>query len=76
MKNESDDRIVYSINVADIQEVASQVLERRLSKEEIALVEESVGDYIDWFQAIENSICEHITLPIARTRFSNRSKGA
>jgi len=76
MKNESNDRIIYSINVADIQEVANQVLERRLSKEEIALVEESVGDYIDWFQAIENSICEHVTLPLSGRRFPNRSKGA
>jgi len=61
MKNEGDDRIIYSINVADIQEVAHQFLERRLSKEEIALVEDSVGGYIDWFQAIENSIREHTT---------------
>ena len=62
MKNENYDRIIYSINVADIQNVANQVLERRLYKKEIALVEESVGDYIDWFQAIENSIHEHIKL--------------
>ena len=60
MGKSSDDRIIYSINVADIQEVANQVLERRLTKGEIVLVEESVGDYIDWFQAIENSIREHI----------------
>jgi hypothetical protein len=62
MKNDSNERIIYSMNVGDIQEVASQVLERRLSKKEIILVERSVGDYIDWFQAIENSIREHITL--------------
>jgi len=60
MEKDSNDRIIYSINVADIQEVANQVLERRLTKGEIVLVEESVGDYIDWFQAIENSIREHI----------------
>lgn len=60
MEKNGNDRIIYSINVADIQEVANQVLERRLTKGEIVLVEESVGDYIDWFQAIENSIREHI----------------
>ena len=60
MKNDSDDKIIYSINVGDIQEVANQVLGRRLTKDEIVSVEESVGDYIDWFQAIENSIREHI----------------
>jgi len=65
MKN---DRIIYSINVGDIQEVANQVLERRLTKEEIVLVERSVGDYIDWSQAIENSIREHVTLPLCEIR--------
>ncbi|MFC1677207.1 hypothetical protein ACFL3G_09120 [Planctomycetota bacterium] len=71
MRNEDDERIIYSINVVDIQEVANQVLKRRLSKEEVALVEESVGGYIDWFQAIENSIWEHITLPQSKIKSSN-----
>lgn len=62
MKNDINDRIIYSINVADIQEVASEVLERSLTKEEIVLVERSLGDYLDWFQAIENSIRKHVTL--------------
>jgi len=61
MKNDKNDRIVYSISVNDIQEVAKQVLERDLTKKEVILVEESVGDYIDWFQAIENALCKHVT---------------
>ena len=59
MKKDKNDRIIYSLNVIDIQDVAKQVLKRRLTKKEIALVEESVGNYIDWFQAIENSIHKH-----------------
>ncbi|MEW6614930.1 MAG: hypothetical protein AB1401_05640 [Thermodesulfobacteriota bacterium] len=61
MKNHGNDRIVYSINVGDIQEVAQQILERNLTKEEILLVENSIGNHLDWFQAIEDSIFEHIT---------------
>ena len=61
MENDSNDKIVYSISVGDIQEVAKQVLERDLTKKEIVLVEESVGDYIDWFQAIENALRKHVT---------------
>ena len=61
MKNDSNDRIVYSINVSDIQEVANQVLERDLTKKEISLIEDSIADHIDWFQAIEDAICKHIT---------------
>ena len=59
MEKDKNDRIIYSLNVIDTQDVAKQVLKRRLTKKEIALVEESVGDYIDWFQAIENAIREH-----------------
>jgi len=61
MKTDGKDRIVYSINVSDIQEVANQVLERDLTKKEISLIEDSIADHIDWFQAIEDSICKHIT---------------
>ena len=60
MKTQAGEEIVYGINVDDIQEVSMQVLERPLTDEEIALVKESVGDYIDWFQAIENAIQKHI----------------
>jgi hypothetical protein len=60
MKKDNNERIVYSINVSDIQEVANEVLERELTKEEISLIEDSIADHIDWFQAIENAIDEHI----------------
>lgn len=61
MKNYRNNKIVYSINITDIQEVAQQVLDRKLNKEEIIKIKESIGDYLDWFQAIENSIHKHIT---------------
>jgi len=54
------ERIVYSLNVEDIQEVAKEVLGRKLTKREISLVEESLGDYIKWFDAVEFAIYEHI----------------
>ncbi len=43
MKNDGNDRIVYSINVDDIQEVAQQVLERALTKKEVVMVGKSIG---------------------------------
>jgi predicted transcriptional regulator len=61
MGNYRNKKIVYSINVTDIQEVAQEVLDRKLNKEEIIKIKESIGDYLDWFQAIENSIHKHIT---------------
>jgi len=56
MENDSDDRIIYSLNVADIQTVAQQELGRKLSREEVRIVEDEVGDYINWYDII------HITM--------------
>ena len=61
MRNRTDEEIVYSINVADIQNVAHQVLKRRLTGKELLLVKESVGDYVDWFQSVENAIRNHVS---------------
>ncbi len=47
---------VYELSVDDLQTVAREVLDRELTGEEIARVANSLGDYIDWFQAIENAI--------------------
>lgn len=60
MEIDGNEEIVYSINVDDIQEIANQVLERDLTKKEIGLIRESVGDYINWFGAIELAISKHI----------------
>ncbi len=61
MENGRKSEIIYSINVGDIQQVANQILDRKLTEKELVLVEESIGDYIDWFQAIENSIYRYVT---------------
>lgn len=50
------ERTVYEISIDDLQRVANEVLARELSDEEITAVRKSVGDYINWFQAVENAI--------------------
>jgi hypothetical protein len=54
--NTEVERTVYEISIDDLQRVAKEVLARELSDEEITTVGKSVGDYIDWFQAVENAI--------------------
>lgn len=49
-------KVIYALNVADVQTVSSRVLNRELTDKEIALVEDSLGDFIDWFQAIQHAI--------------------
>jgi hypothetical protein len=51
-------RIVYSINVDDLQNVADQELDRELTDKEIEFVENRLGDYIDRYEAIASAINE------------------
>ncbi len=52
------EKIIYSINIEDVQNVAEQELERKLTAKELRLVEGKVGDYINWYEAILNAIDE------------------
>jgi len=49
-------RVVYSINVEDIQKSAEELIGRDLKSDEIRLVENTLGDYINWFDAISRAI--------------------
>jgi hypothetical protein len=50
------ERIIYSLNVEDMQRVAQNKLSRDLRADEIKQVEVRVGDYILWYEAIESAI--------------------
>ena len=39
------DNIVYSISIEDVQNVAEQELDRKLTPEEVKLIANRVGDY-------------------------------
>ena len=56
------DKIVYSLCIGDIQNVAEEKLERQLTEQELKEVIEKVGDYISWSDAIENTFNDlHLT---------------
>lgn len=50
--------IVYSLNIEDIQTVAVQEIGRELDEDDVDKVKDLVGEYIDWYDAILNSIME------------------
>ena len=54
------DKIIYSINIEDLQNVAEHELERELTDEEIRNVEKRLGEYIDWYGAIASTLSEVI----------------
>jgi hypothetical protein len=51
--NMNTTRIIYSINIADVQNVAEEKLGRKLAKKELKIIENKIGDYIDWYSAID-----------------------
>jgi len=53
-------RIIYSINIEDVQNVAEEELGRKLSERELEIVEDKIGDYIDWYSAIDLTIRNEI----------------
>ena len=50
------DRIIYQLTVEDLQTVANDYLNRKLTSKEILLLEEELGGYIDWYNIIEDVI--------------------
>lgn len=54
MKNKN--KIIYSLNAEDIQTVAVQELGRELIDTEIEKIKDLIGEKINWYEAILNSI--------------------
>lgn len=56
MKSKNEDKIIYSICIADVQQVAKEQYGRKLKKEELKIVEEEIGDYFGWYDSIESCL--------------------
>lgn len=52
------EEVIYSLNIADIQAVAKEILDRELAENELTEVKELVPKKIKWFDAIEAAIWE------------------
>jgi hypothetical protein len=53
-------KIIYSINIEDVQNVAEEEFGRKLSKKELEIIEDKIGGYIDWYSAIDIAIQNEI----------------
>ena len=51
-------KIIYSLCIDDIQQVAGQELGHQLTAGEISQIADKLGDYIDWYGAIESAISD------------------
>jgi len=53
-------KIIYAINVEDIQTVAVEVLDRELSTKEIEKIIDPIAEKISWYDAIADSINDNL----------------
>ncbi|AXJ02488.1 hypothetical protein CYPRO_3255 [Cyclonatronum proteinivorum] len=53
-------KVVYTLNVEDVQTVASEVIGRELKPHEVSQIENLIAEKINWFEAIEMAILEKI----------------
>lgn len=51
-----DNKIIYELTIEDVQNVAREEIERELSIDELQVVEDKIGNYIDWYELIESVI--------------------
>lgn len=52
--------ILYSINVNDVQDVAQRECDRELNDDEMESVAAKLGEYIDWYEAVNTAIVQTI----------------
>lgn len=55
-------KIIYSLNVEDLQTVAKEEFDKNLTKDEIEILAECIGDYIPWQVLISDAIRDKITV--------------
>jgi hypothetical protein len=58
--NESKSPMVYWLNAEDVQTIAMDKLQRKLTQEEIAKLVEPINKNIDWAEAIGLAIDEYL----------------
>lgn len=57
-----NEKIIYSINFEDVQEVAKSSFGKVLTKKELKIIEDKIGDYFDWYNSIEAAIFFNLEL--------------
>ena len=50
------DRVIYQLTEEDLQTVSNDLLDRNLTEQDVSLLEEKIGNYIDWYNIIEDVI--------------------
>ena len=54
-----NDKIIYQLHIDDLQIVATEILQRKLTPEEIEIIATKLADRIDWYDTISMVIREN-----------------
>ena len=57
----NNEEIIYSININDIQTVAEEEINRKLTLSEIESIIDPISERINWYDAIADAINEFIS---------------
>jgi hypothetical protein len=52
MEMTNPNKIIYSINMEDVQNVSEEELGRKLNSRELKIIEDKIGNCIDWYESI------------------------
>lgn len=58
MKLYDENEIIYSLTMADLEKVSEDLLNRKLTQEEIEKAIKKLPDYIDWYESINYTLDE------------------
>ena len=58
MKPYDKNKVIYCLTIADLERVAEDSLNRKLTKEEIEKAIKKLPDYISWYESIDNTLRE------------------
>lgn len=59
---QNNQEVIYKLIVEDIQYVAEELLNRKLTNNELDIVKNLIGEKINWFDAIADTIEENINM--------------
>ena len=62
MKQNYINKIIYSINIEDIQTVAQNEFAIKLNDVQLKILENKIGDYINWYDTVEYAIENELEL--------------
>jgi hypothetical protein len=56
-------KIIYSVNIEDVQSVAAQELGRELTTDELKIIADKIGDQFEWYEPIASVLSQYLTKP-------------